>query len=71
MVVSRSGLDTACLTASNGLVVSLGLSDTDMSDALVRHNGLDIGKVQIDQARNVNQICDSLNGLLKHLVCLL
>ena len=39
----------------------LALSDTDMSDTLVRHNGLHIRKVQIDQARNVDQVRDSLD----------
>ena len=47
------------------------MSDTDMSNALVGHNGLNICEVEVDQARYVDQVGDSLNGLLQHFVCFL
>lgn len=53
------------------LVVALGLSDTDVCDTLVLHDCLYICKVQIDQCREINQVCDTLNCLLQHLICLL
>ena len=59
------------LYSLNGLVVALCLADTDVCDALVDHNGLNICKVQIDKARNIDQVCNSLNCLLEHLICLL
>ena len=58
------------LYSLDGLVVALCLSDTDVCDALVDHNGLNICKVQIDKAWNVDQVRNSLNCLLKHLICL-
>ena len=53
------------------LVVALGLSDTDVCDTLVLHDCLYICKVQIDQRREIDQVCDTLNCLLQHLICLL
>ena len=49
IVVSRSGLAYSLFHSLQCLVVALGLSDTDMSDTLIRHNGLYICEVQIDQ----------------------
>ena len=42
------------LNSLDGLVVSLGMSDSNVSDSLVSHNRLNVCKVQIDQARNIN-----------------
>ena len=53
------------------LVVTLSLSDTDMCDTLVLHNGLNICKVEVDQCRQVDQVGDTLYCLLQYLVCLL
>ena len=53
------------------LVIALGLSDTDVCNTLVLHNCLYICKVQIDQRREIDQVCDTLNCLLQHLICLL
>ena len=39
--------------------------------ALEESNGLDISEVQVDEAGNVDQICDPLYGLLEHLIGLL
>ena len=71
IVVSSSGLETACFTASMALSSPFAFFDTDVCDALVDHNGLNICKVQIDKAWNIDQVCNSLNCLLKHLICLL
>ena len=49
MVVSSSGLAYSLLYCLQCLVVTLGLSDTDMCDTLVLHNGLNICKVEVDQ----------------------
>ena len=53
------------------LLISLTGTDTDVSDALVLHNSLYIGKVKIDQSRHIDQVSDTLNTLLKNLICLL
>ena len=60
--------DLDCL---DGLLVALGGTDSDMSHALVLHNRLHIGEIQIDQRRQIDQVRDSLYRLLKHLVGLL
>ena len=71
MVVSSSGLATACFTASSALSSPLACTDTDMCDTLVLHNGLNICKVEVDQCRQVDQVGNTLNCLLQYLVCLL
>ncbi len=53
MVVSNSGLATACFYSLNSLVVTLGLADTDVSDALVSHNSLYISEVKVDKTRTL------------------
>ena len=53
------------------LVVALGLADTDMRHSLVLHDRLYIGKVEIDQSRQIDQIGDTLDSLLKNLICFL
>ena len=55
----------------DGLLITLGTADTDMCHTLVLHNGLYIRKVQIDQSRQVDQVGNSLYGLLKNLICFL
>ena len=52
-------------------VIAASLSDTDMRDTLIRHNSLNIGKIQVNQRRYVDQICNALNTLLQYLVRLL
>ena len=52
-------------------VVALCLADTDVGDTLVGHNGLNICEVEVDECRQVNQVCDALYGLLQNLVCFL
>ena len=42
-----------------------------MRNALVNHDGLDISKIQVNETRNINQIRNALNSLLKHLICFL
>ena len=39
-----------------------------MRNALVSHDSLYIREVQIDDGRNIDQVCDTLYGLLKHFV---
>ena len=50
------------------LVVSSSMSDTDVSNALVDHNGLDIRKIKVDQRRYIDEICNALDTLLKNFV---
>ena len=45
-------------------LIAIGITDTDMCHTLVLHNGLHIGKIQIDKCRQIDQICDSLYCLL-------
>ena len=52
-------------------VVALCLADTDMCDAFVSHNSLNICEVEVDQCRQVDQVCDTLYGLLQNLICFL
>ena len=52
-------------------VVALCLADTDVGDTLVGHNGLNICEVEVDECRQVDQVCDALYGLLQNLVCFL
>ena len=53
------------------LVVSASGSDTDMSDTLVFHNSLYIRKVEVDQRRYIDQVCNTLDTLLEHFVSFL
>ena len=53
------------------LVITLCMTDTDMSDTLVHHNGLNICKVKIDKTRNIDQVGNTLYCLLKNLICFL
>ena len=39
-----------------------------MGDALIRHNCLDISEVKVDQRRQINQIRDAGNCLLRDLI---
>ncbi len=52
----------------DGLVVPLGVADTDMRHPLILHNRGYIGEVKIDQRREIDQIGNSLHGLLKYLI---
>ena len=42
-----------------------------MSDSFILHYGLHIRKVKIDERRNIDQIRNSLYGLLQHFICFL
>ena len=42
-----------------------------MSNALVLHNSLNIGKVKVDNSRNIDKIGDSLYGLLEDFISFL
>ena len=53
------------------LIIALAFTDTDVSNTLVLHNRLYICEIQIDQCRQIDQICDALYCLLKHFICLL
>ena len=50
------------------LLVALRLTNTDMSDALICHNSLNISEVKVDKTRNIDQVCDSLYCLEKNLI---
>src|SRR5947209_20360564 len=45
-----------------------GLADSHEGRACRGHDGLDVGKVQVDQTRNGNQVTDTLNALPKDVV---
>ncbi len=45
----------------NGAVVSAGAPDTHQRAARMRHDGLDIGEVEVDQTRRGNEIGNALN----------
>ena len=64
IVVSSNGLSTAIFTASLALSSPLPLTNTDMCNTLVLHNGLDIGKIKVNDSRYIDQVCDSLYRLL-------
>ena len=59
------------LNCCHSLVVTLVLAYTDMSDAAVCHNSLNISEVQVDQSRLIDQVCNTLNCLLKNFIRLL
>ena len=42
-----------------------------MSDTLISHNCLYICKVKVDKTRLIDKVCNTLNTLLKYLICLL
>ena len=53
------------------LLISGGGTDTDMGHALILHYCFNIREVQINQGRDINQVRNTLDGLLQNLVCLL
>ena len=57
------------LYSFHSLVVALALTDTDMSNTLVDHDSLNIRKVEVDQCRQINQVCNALYSLLQNLIC--
>ena len=63
VIINVSG-DITLMDASIRVIVTTALADTDMSDALVRHNGLYICKVQVNKRRYVDQIRNALDTLL-------
>ena len=56
-----------CLDPVVGVLV--GLADTDECHTALVHDGLDIGIVQVDQARLGDDLGQTLNGLHQDLVC--
>ena len=44
------------------------LTDTDVRNALVGHNGLHIREVEVDETRHIDEIRDALHCLLEHFV---
>ena len=71
MVVSSSGLETACCTASSALSSPFASPIPMWAIPFVGHNGLNICEVEVDECRQVDQVCDALYGLLQNLVCFL
>ena len=59
------------LHSFNSLVITLCSTDTHMGNTLVLHDRGNIRKVQVNQSGHVNQIRNSLNGLLQNLIRLL
>ncbi len=49
-------------------VISLAVTDADMCDTLVLHDSLNVRKVKVDNGRHIDQVGNSLNGLLKYLI---
>ena len=56
------------LLCFQSLFIAFCPSDSDMCNALVRHDGLNIGKIQVNETGNIDQVSDSLNGLLKNFI---
>ena len=56
------------LHSLQSLLVSFGMSDSDMGDPFVCHDGLHIGKIQVDQSWYIDQVRDPLNSLLQNLI---
>ena len=68
----RSLKQRACnclLNCFQCLVVASCLSDTDMCNAFVCHNGLYVREIQVDQRRQVDQVGNALYRLLQNFVC--
>ena len=59
------------LNCFKSLVITFALSDTDMSNSFISHNCLYIGKVKVDQWRYIDQVCDTLDTLLKNFISFL
>ncbi len=53
------------------LVIPLRLTDANVGNTLVLHDSLNIGKIQIDNCGQIDQVRDALNRLLENLVRLL
>ena len=53
------------------LIIACSLTNTNMCNAFIFHNGTDICKVQIDHRSLVDQVCNTLNTLLQHFIRLL
>ena len=56
------------LNSFHSLVISSGLTNTDMCDSFICHNCLNIREVKVDQCRQIDQVCNSLDSLLQNLV---
>ena len=56
------------LNCFKSLVITFALSDTDMSNSFICHNCLNIREVKVDQRRHSNQVADTLDALMQHLV---
>ena len=51
-----------------GLIGAAGLSQAHMGVAGILHDGGDVGKVQIDDAGDIDEVGDALHRLQQHLI---
>jgi hypothetical protein len=68
MLASSSGLAMAISAATGGAVVAAGVADAHQRAAGAAHDGLDVGEVEVDQARRRDQVGDALDTGQQHLV---
>ena len=68
MVTSSSGLVIACWAASTARVSPVARPIGHQRRAAVRHDRLDVGKVQVDQAGHGDQVRDALDALAQHVI---
>lgn len=71
IVVSSSGLATACLTASSALSSPLACPIPMCAIPLSFITVCTSAKSRLISAGQIDQVCDTLNCLLQHLICLL
>ena len=67
-VVSSSGEDVACAAASTRALVARAHADAEQRVAGVGHDRAHVGEVEVDQARERDQVRDALDALAQHVV---
>ena len=65
---SSSGDSMACWAACDGAVFAAGPADTHQGRAGIAHDGLNVSKVEVDQAVDGNQVGNTLHALAQDVV---
>lgn len=68
MEVSKSGLEIAAAAASGSLIFAGSAAHSHVGLSRILHNGCYIRKVQVDQARNIDQIGNTLHTVAQYIV---
>ncbi len=50
------------------LILALTGTNTDMSNSFILHDSLNVSKIQIDNCRQIDQVCNPLYRLLQHFI---